>query len=209
MKSKFRLDLSKEKKLGRFLDTIYLQKYNDSNRSFKRIHGIEDQMLGLDLIITIDGKDYLIDEKAQLDYLNKSLPTFAFEISFLKNRKVKIGWFLDNQKKTDVYFLITNIQTLENDQLKQEFKDCFITAVHRGNLQKLLLDKGLDENKIFEYTSSIRNSQKHGKHPIKELDSKREGFFYFSYDNKNEKPINLVLYLKFLKLNNQVGKKIK
>ena len=209
MRSKFKDDLSKEVLLGKFLDKYYHQKYNSSNHRFQRIDNLKDQLLGIDLIITINGKEYLIDEKAQLDYLNKSLPTFAFEISFLKNKKVKLGWFFDSHKKTSIYFLITNIQTVEDDSLKEGIKDCSITAVHRVNVQKLLAKKGLTEKKILEYTNEIRISQKHGKHPIQELDSKREGFFYFSYNNKNEQPINLILYLKFLKLDNQVGKKIR
>ena len=209
MRSKFKDDLSKEVLLGKFLDKFYFQKYNDTSKSFQRITSLEEQMQGVDLIITIGGKAYIIDEKAQLDYLNKSLPTFAFEISFLKNKKVKTGWFFDHQKKTNIYFLVTNIQTRENENSTLEFTDYSITAVHRINLQKLLSEKGLDEKKILEYTSNIRKSQQHGKHPIPELNSKQEGFFYFSFENKNEKPINLVLYLKFLKQNNQIGKKIR
>jgi len=209
MKSKFRLDLSKEILLGQYLDTIYHQKFKDANRSFHRVNNLEDQLLGIDLSVKIKGKEYLIDEKAQLDYLNKSLPTFAFEISFLKNKKIRIGWLFDQHKKTDVYFLVTNIRAFDKNNLDLGFKDCSITAIHRVNLQKLLAEKGLDEKRIFKYESLIRKSKKHGKHSIKELHSKQEGFFYFSYNNKKEQPINLVLYLKFLTINNNVGKKIR
>jgi len=209
MKSKFRLDLSKEILLGRYLDTIYHQKFKDANRSFLRVKNLKEQLLGIDLYIKINGREYLIDEKAQLDYLNKSLPTFAFEISFLKNKKIKIGWLFDQHKKTDVYFLITNIHAIDKHHLELGFKDCSITTIHRTNLQKLLAEKGLDEKRIFEYESQIRKTKKHGKHVIQELHSKKEGFFYFSYENKKEQPINLVLYLKFLTMNNNVGKKIR
>lgn len=209
MQSNFKKDLSKEQVLGNFLNEFYHQKYNDDGNSFLRISNLDLQIDGIDLILNIEGTDYLIDEKAQLDYLNKSLPTFAFEISYIKNRKVKLGWLFDEKKKTDTYFLITNIQTIHPNSIKDGIKDCNITAVNRKNVKQLLLDKGLDERKIFEYSSKIRKSQSHGKHPIKELDSKTEGFFYYSFQNKNEQPINLVLYLKFLLKNKQVGKKIK
>jgi len=209
MKSKFKHDLSKEQTLGKYLDIFYQKKYSSKNYSFQRISSLEKQLEGIDLIINVAGKDFLIDEKAQLDYLNKSLPTFAFEISFLKNKKIKLGWLFDKQKKTDTYFLITNIQTNENGNLFEGISNCSMTAVSRKNLIALLEKKGLDEKKIFEYSTSIRQSKKHGKFPIKELDKKKEGFFYYSFENKNEQPINLVLYLNFLTANSQVGKKIR
>ena len=209
MQTNFKNDLSKERVLGNFLDKFYKEKYTTDGNSFLRISNLELQLDGIDLIINMEGKDFLIDEKAQLDYLNRSLPTFAFEISYLKNRKIKTGWLFHEKKKTDTYFLITNIQTFHLYDLSQGVNDCSITAINRKNLKKLLNNKGLDERRIFEYSTAIRKSKKHGKHPIKELDSKKEGFFYFSFENKKEQPINLVLYLKYLVNLDKVGKRIK
>lgn len=58
-------------------------------------------MQGIDLILKDKHleKQFLVDEKAQLDYVNESLPTFAFELFYQKNGIQKQGWLFDASKK--------------------------------------------------------------------------------------------------------------
>ncbi len=98
----FQRDLTKEKLLAPYLDA----KYAELNLSFERVDNLKLQKKGVDLIYNHNGKLFFIDEKAQLDYINKSLPTFIFELSYLKNGVEKMGWLLDKDKITTHYFLL-------------------------------------------------------------------------------------------------------
>ncbi len=186
-KSAFLDDIEKEKRLHSFLDSLYnryLKHY-----SFKRIDTISEQYRGVDAIFTHHKTNdvYYIDEKAQLDYVNDDLPTFAFEISFQKDGKRKNGWLFDSKKKTQFYSLITAIYS----DAPKTFTSAKITLVNR----QLLLDH-LSQRGICNDTIKIPKT--HGKQSIPQLNSKDEGYLFFSKKNKAEEPLNLVLYLDFL-----------
>lgn len=99
--SYFKSDLNKERILGEYLDERYLEIFAKSTFKVKRIHDKTKQLLGIDLILYDNSRSYNIDEKAQLDYLNQSLPTFAFELSYLKKEiGAKVGSWMDPKKRT-------------------------------------------------------------------------------------------------------------
>ena len=129
MKSNFTKDLAKEQKLSKLLDGLYdahLKKYSQ-----KRVSNITEQLQGIDVLFRhkYSNKVYRIDEKAQLDYPGRDLPTFAFELCYYKSNTMKPGWLFDAQKKTDFYALTTNI-TLKNDS----YVSCSIRFVNRKKL---------------------------------------------------------------------------
>lgn len=207
LKSNFEDDLSNEVLLGKYLDSYYEQIFRDSSYSTKRIGDIGLQHRGVDVVLSTPNSIFYVDEKAQLDYLNHALPTFAFELSYLKNGSWTKGWLFDKNKLTDIYFLITNIHTIHKNDLSKGLSKLKITGVYRNKLIDLLKKKGLNETRLYELEKEFRARNKHGKIPVNELDPKREGAFYFSKTNKNEQPMNLVLKLKFL-IDNQAGKSI-
>lgn len=198
MTSNFKSDLNKEQKLGLFLDKIYPEKFE---KDFQ-IHRITDrtrQHAGIDLEIHDyrnheDVQVYFVDEKAQLDYLNKSLPTFAFELSYLKKGEYRKGWLINESKKAAYYFLVTNIQTDKN----KNFVSCKVTSVNRQKLLDLLDKKGLTNLVLENYDKTFRTNKKNGKAIIKELNATQEGYIFCSHSNKAEKPINLILKLNYL-----------
>ena len=73
----FEQDLAHEKILATYLDHIYKLK----GYYVERPTNINKQYRGVDLILQKDAKTFLVDEKAQLHYLNADLPTFTFELS--------------------------------------------------------------------------------------------------------------------------------
>jgi hypothetical protein len=192
LKSKFLSDLSKEKQLAPLLDFYYqkhLQQY-----AFERVSNLKQQRQGIDLILEhkTSKNIFYVDEKAQLDYVNESLPTFAFELFYHKNGQQKQGWLFDNSKKTHFYALVTSIFSDED----RVFTSCNITFVNRKKLIGHLVDLNLTEEHL---TKVIRNNaQTNGKLILEKLHPKKEGFLFFSKSNKAEKPINLVLRLEFL-----------
>ncbi|MCO6163964.1 hypothetical protein [Flavobacterium sp. NRK F7] len=205
MKSNFEDDLKKEQYLGEYLDTIYSDVFKDFKIE-RKLDSIS-QNNGIDLIISKDELKFNIDEKAQLDYLNLDLPTFAFEISYIKDNLQKLGWLYDKSKITDKYFLITGIFLNDEHDIKKGFKSCKIISVDRAKLILFLKSRGLNFEKILEINHSIRNGTQEKNIFISELDSRLEGKMYYSKNNKAEMPINLVLYLDFL-LKTKIAKKV-
>ncbi|MFB9080281.1 hypothetical protein ACFFLS_11690 [Flavobacterium procerum] len=205
MKSQFDNDLTKEILLGKHLDSIYLNLFEGYD--VKRVFDHEQQHNGIDLIISKDGAEFFIDEKAQLDYLEKDLPTFAFEISYLKDGKQRRGWLFDDKKLTHRYFCVTAICCKEKDIPQNGFKSCKITSIDRDKLIKLLGSKGLTNERMNKINEEIRFGASEGKIPIKELDDSNEGYLYFSKSGKSEQPINVVLKLAYL-IANKAGKRI-
>lgn len=199
----FNRDLKKEHLLSIYLDEVYTK----IGLSFKRISDLNLQLQGIDLIYNHLGNDFFIDEKAQLDYINKDLPTFTFELSYLKNNIKKIGWFLDDSKLTTHYFLITGIYANYKNDLSKGFNKCVITSVNRKKLNDYLASIGLNHEKLIEYDKNIRASNtEENKTYITELNNRNQGCLYYS-PQLHEKPINLQLRLEFL-ITENIAKKI-
>lgn len=203
--SNFNTDLSNEGLLAKHLDDIYKELFHSTDLSIERVNNLDLQHQGVDLILTKGNVKYNVDEKAQLDYLNTSLPTFAFEVSYLKQLIWHKGWLFDSNKITDIYFLITGIYIKEGCNLADGLMKIKITGVYRKELIKLLSDRGITESYLFDMEKDIRQKNIHGKIAIRGLSPRTEGVLYFSKNNKNEQPINLVLKLNFL-INEKIGK---
>ena len=187
-RSNFISDLEKEQSFTRFLDSLYTK--NLSCYTFQRVTDRHQQLLGIDVIFKHHktGKTYFIDEKAQLDYPNKELPTFAFELSYLKDKVEKKGWLFDNGKKTHFYALATAI-FYENGQ----FSSCKITLVNRQKLIAKLAEIGFNlEN------AKRQRDREHGPIDLTCFSSRKQGYLFFSKNNKAEQPLNLVLKLNWL-----------
>jgi hypothetical protein len=192
LKSNFKADLSKEKQLTPLLD-YYYQKHL-RHYVFERVSQLRQQLQGIDLILKDkrSGKRFFVDEKAQLDYINESLPTFAFELFYQKNGVQKQGWLFDTSKKTQFYALVTSIYSDEDDV----FTSCNITFVNREKLILRLDEIGLSKKRLELIIS--KNQNMHGKLNLEKLHPKSEGYLFFSTKNKAEKPVNLILKLEYL-----------
>ncbi|MCB4807540.1 hypothetical protein LG651_04705 [Tamlana sp. 62-3] len=197
--SNFHSDLLKEQLLAKYLDGIYKK----INLNLSRVSDLKSQHQGIDLIYK---DNYLIDEKAQLNYINSNLPTFAFELSYLKGGIEKKGWLFDKSKVTTHYFLITGIKARNEKDLSKGFTGCKITSVDRKKLIEHLEIIGLTQNNIANYVTNIRNNPKSGKTTIRELNPNNEGYIYYT-SSLAEKPINLVFKLDYL-IKNNIAKRI-
>ena len=198
LKSNFKSDLKKEQLLTKLLDKTYSSKLK--HYSFERIRDLNEQYKGVDVVFKHKTKacSYFIDEKAQLDYINEDLPTFAFELSYLKNTVEKKGWLFDENKKTDFYALITAI-FLDGG----EYSSCKITLVNRKKLLKKLDALNFKNTRFQDY----RSANSHGKIVIDQLNQKKEGYLFLSSKNKIEQPLNLVLRLDWL-LETKIAKRL-
>jgi hypothetical protein len=77
-------DMSAESELARFLDENFYDHFPNADAfdSIERIYNKNLQLSGIDVVFNAkDGRTFRIDEKAQLYYLNKDLPTFRSKSS--------------------------------------------------------------------------------------------------------------------------------
>lgn len=190
--SNFASDLKKEQKLTVLLDAYY-QKHL-KHYDFERIHDMKRQMQGIDVILKhkTNGKTFFVDEKAQLDYINEELPTFAFELSYEKKGVLKKGWLFDTAKETQFYALVTAIYSDEPNI----FTSCKITLVNREKLLGFLKTKNINIATLKNAVS--KSASQNGKIKIEQLNHRTEGYLFLSRKNKAEKPTNLILKLEFL-----------
>lgn len=189
-------DMSAEAQLGFFLDTYLYDRFpkSDAFSRIERMHNKADQLSGVDVRFTSkDGAVYDVDEKAQLYYLNKSLPTFAFEIQFLRNRQETIGWLCNNTLKTDLYLLIWPYATQDTPKgiSWEQFTKADCLLVSKKRLLSMLEREGLTIERMLQDAARFRQEGRSGKIAINGV----RGIYYFASDAQKyrEAPINIVI----------------
>lgn len=189
-------DLSAEAQLAYYMDKYLYTHFPNGNSfsSIRRIHDKEEQLSGVDVeLIGTDGKVYCVDEKAQLYYLNKNLPTFAFELLFKRGNNDTTGWLCNPTLKTDFYMLIWPFATQSSCKgiRWHQFTKADCLLIPKKRLLKTLADKGLTVEKMQADAKAIRVSGQIGKIPIPGL----RGIYYYASDPNSyrEAPINIVI----------------
>lgn len=192
--SNFKEDLNTEQIFAKYLDGVYTK----LGISFDRKHDKESQFDGIDVVFEKNGKDFIVDEKAQITYINQSLQTFAFEISHISRvRKkrtintIKEGWLFDESKKTKFYLLAFDIKSNNGDKIKavEDIIGCELVLLSRDKLIRYLGDKGIDKAFCKSQSKYIRWNNVSGRTKLPHNDSE---YFVFS-SSIPEQPINLVI----------------
>jgi hypothetical protein len=130
-------DYRRERVLSAYLDK---KLYNQPNfENFCRTNATEDQLSGSDVVFSVPGKGLnhiIVDEKAQLYYLDGGLPTFAFELNFVNRRGERVeGWLTDERKKTEFYQLLFLTAKKDFESIDEIYKVEYVLV---------------DRNKIFK-----------------------------------------------------------
>ena len=177
------LDQAVEQETARFLDTYY---YSWFKKDVKRIDNREEQLKGKDVILSSSKyglKEAIIDEKSASHYVafgkQYGLPTFAFELSFIrKSGDWTLGWLLDQEKTTECYLVTWPWAIKENciaydfgrkdkegnndpyyyytceDITKLEF-----ALISRQKLLNYLSEKGFSSERLLKDEQEIRRSK--------------------------------------------------
>lgn len=201
MKSKFMEDLHGEGVLGEFLDKFLygkLQIQEFTRNSRLKLDYMEYQFKGIDITFTFNGTDYIVDEKATLQYPD-GIPTFAFELKYKKNNQWREGWFYDESKATRYYLLtwpIRNPVELSDLQVN-DIRKVEVMLISRKELQDYLFKNyQIDRNVIQGEVDNIIKAQKfrklHTIHPT-------SNHYYYYTEYLAETPINLVIQKNTLK----------
>lgn len=192
--STFSLDFWKEKQLSKYLDIVYKK----LGFEFERVEDKQLQKEGIDLFLSFESfQDIIVDEKAQLSYIDRDLSTFAFEIGYLYNDYHKNGWLFDQNKKTQYYLLICNIKTQKGNRKLSDNKiiSFEIILISRKKLIIFLHEKGISYEEVKLKEKEYREKSFNGRIPIKG----EENMYFFLTQKLAEKPFNIVIKKKELK----------
>ncbi len=197
--SRRNMDMAAEQELASFLDSYLYKPLLEEGRftSIVRIMDVEMQLKGVDVEATTETHVARIDEKAQLYYINKDLPTFAFELQFLKGASPRIGWLLNDELLTNYYLLIWPKATKDKvkDIKKDDFTELDALMISRRRIHDFLDRNGLTRDHLLHTADSLRRQGRFGK-----IKTNRSGIYYYVSDPSRyaESPINLVIGKNYL-----------
>lgn len=201
MKTYRAIDSENERKVADFLDDyFYISPLFESAR---RIVDRNEQLRGKDVIVSstkLKLKDAVIDEKDTAHYVNKDIPTFAFELSFLlRDGKQIEGWLTDDSKETEYYLLLwpfaTLVEPVSNPPEFKEITKLRYLLVKRSDVLKLLLSQGFDRDELQKKARMMRANIKDAEdnQKIKAIDKEKYGFYFMYTYFLAEKPVNVVI----------------
>ncbi len=197
--SRRRLDMQAASELSIFLDRCFYSRLIKRGEltSAQRIIDREMQLKGVDVIVSKNHSQAFIDEKAQLYYINKNIPTFAFELEFLLKGQETIGWFLNDSLLTDRYFLLWPNSTTSdlNCLTAKEFTLVHGLMVKKMSVRQYLENIGISKQYLLTKIKQLRKTGMIGKIP-----SGISGVYYYISDPQRyaESPINIVISKKIL-----------
>jgi hypothetical protein len=119
--SRRKSDELKTRKIERFVDKIYRQ----NNLIMSRTNDKHLQRKGVDLIHVVDGQKRYVDEKFALNYYDRDLRTYSFEL-VSHNNMDNAGWLLSSHMITTHYCILW-FRSDENLDNIETFDLCYIS----------------------------------------------------------------------------------
>lgn len=186
-------DSKAEFEVSKFLDKYFYPKFFQNN---ERVNDKSNQLNGIDIILDIPEIGRVnVDEKAAVHYVNKGIPTFAFEVNFrLSSGELVEGWFFSKTKLTQYYLLIWVWADKEKGFVCEDISKLEVILINRLKIQNELLKHGLSEINIQEVSKSLRKTNISGVHH-KDFS---KPFYYYLTSHLSENPLNIVLKKDFL-----------
>lgn len=207
--STFRQDMRKEDIMAEFMKRNYYGKLRNDDGTqitYRRSVDMQEQKAGIDVEFIQNGKTYLVDEKAQMDYIyNKEpLPTFALEIMGVKGAE---GWFVKSGLKTQYYLFIW--PHAEGKPLTVEnIRYAMYAFVEKRVLQAAVDKRYGTKEKLTEYARSLMAGrigyEKNNRAYYKEEPFDAEGYLVYTkkpvsgQEGKEEEPVNLVVSRRWI-----------
>jgi hypothetical protein len=187
-------DSDAEREIGKFLDRYFYSK--EEIKDFRRFKDREEQLKGKDTTFTWgELKKIIVDEKAQVYYVNENIPTFAFEIDFLRRGgQLTPGWLFDPTKQTQYYLLIWITADEEHGFKEEDIRKLDCLLIKREDIIVYLSDESLSVDKIKEIAQKIRADGTEGWYFKGDYDS---CYFYLS-SSLAEQPLNIIIHRRKL-----------
>lgn len=169
-----------------FLDYNLYYKFNN----VKRINDKENQIKGVDIIFDYNNENFICDEKAALNYANKNLQTFSFELSFINKRGLRQdGWLIDSKKINNSFLLIWINKSKKNFITElDDLQEIEIMLIRKIDILNFLFNCNINIEKIIEIDDEIRDKK------IVNYGNLYTNGYKFVYSEKFiEEPINLLI----------------
>ena len=113
------------------------------------------QVKGIDVILRHNGREYVADEKAASDYINRDhqLATFSLELAFVnRDNEIMDGWFLRDDLDNDSYVFVW-IDTADMHPISEDKPDIMVLdgvdAIRTGDVAIIT------KKAIHDYLESI------------------------------------------------------
>lgn len=186
-------DMLVEQVIAKFLDINFYPKHVTG---FHRYKSKEEQLKGKDVQFSVDGlNNIIVDEKAQSHYINMDLPTFAFELSFIRSSgEITMSWLFDESKETDYYLAIWPFASENWNPNLEQITQLKMLLINRHKLIEYLDAEGFGKEFCMRKSEQIRDENlkgpiDKGKHPY---------VYFFSTKRLEERPINVVIRREML-----------
>lgn len=172
---------------------------------------LEEQKAGIDVVLsTADGilNKSKVDVKVAITYVNRNLPTFAFETSSLKfpylnKDDVVPGWFIDESKETEYYLLGWIWADVPSTGYKKGYQTYDWKSITKDNITRIelylikgqniknyLFEKGWTTERIIRQDKKIRERGR-TEPKVKWIDNFK--FTITTDESRPETPINIVI----------------
>lgn len=182
-------DISAEKAVAAFLDKHL---YPSMVPSTQRIDEKAEQLLGKDIILTLKGgREVIVDEKAMIQYINKGLPTFAFEVGFMSGGAHRIGWLINAAMATEFYLCVWIWAKKETDLREDDIDHVECLLLSKRKILRYLEAQRIGVAELMGFEHDARTFGHQGAH-LKDLYD-AQGFYFNLTSHLVEKPYNLVM----------------
>lgn len=143
-------DVALSNNIYQFLDENFYT--TDNMSAFLRVLDKKRQIAGIDVIFTMDGKQYIADEKAAVRYRN--LKTYSLELSFInRNNEVQDGWLIKEGQLNNSYVFVW----VDKDETTDR-ESVTLAVVTKEKLQKHLDSLGWTKENLRKKMNLIRES---------------------------------------------------
>ncbi len=188
-------DMHAEQELAKFLDENLYPFLEESYKDlhWERNHDINAQLRGIDGYLHVGLDTSIVDEKATLYYINRNLPTFAFEIDSYQKGHLTPGWLFNENYETEYYMLIYPNATHDNLlKIKStDFTETTCIFVSREKIIDYLEKQGYTKEKIEADAQRYRNRRSYGRQLISGIS---DFYYYLSEPNDySETPFNVII----------------
>lgn len=213
------LDIGNSWIIHLFMRLHYYSQLHNSDGTVVEIEYIEDgdrQQQGIDVTFVQNGNTYIIDEKAQTDYLYRSLPTFSLEL--LNSSSGRRGWFINDEMLTQYYMFIwphANVHRVNNQlQSVDDIEYVDYALVSKERLVELIETQyNLNNEQLLEYANRISRNElegtdeRNGRVYYKNTPFDRNIYLVYT-TTKRERPVNLIVSKHILEQNAEDARRL-
>lgn len=154
----FDKDRNVEMEVSKFIDEFLYPYLGDV---FERKEEMNFQMKGIDILLKQGKRTFKIDDKCAFYFANKDLKTFAFELSYLKNRQVRLGWLFKESLTThyNLMWLKTKNPKIKPQKIRaNDIAEVESIIISKDKLLSYLGLKGFDQKYLRQINRDFRKS---------------------------------------------------